>query len=407
MNALNVLYVSYDGMTDPLGQSQVLPYICGLASKGYRFTLLSCEKPARMKIAEKKIRKICEANQIDWVPLVFHTKPKLLSKLYDLRALKRKALAIHREKNIHLVHCRSYVGVEVGLYLKRRFNQKVLFDMRGFWVDERVDGDMWNLKNPIYRYAYSYYKKKENRFIRESDYIVSLTEAGKKEIKKWPGCANAPIDVIPCSADFDLFTLTTSEDRYKAREQLQLPQNELVVSYLGSIGSWYLLPEMMDFFKMIKEKYPQARFLLITSGDQQTIYNESNRKGIDPNDVVVRFANREEVNKLTKAGDITLCFIKQAYSKIASSPTKLGEIFAMGIPVICNDGVGDVGEIVDMIKGGTVISSFNEKSYQYAIDTFPDLIGLEPKAIRERALSYYSLENAVNAYAMIYKTLSK
>lgn len=27
------LYLSYDGMTDPLGQSQVLPYIIGLQKK--------------------------------------------------------------------------------------------------------------------------------------------------------------------------------------------------------------------------------------------------------------------------------------------------------------------------------------------------------------------------------------
>ncbi len=32
----HILYISYDGMTDPLGQSQVLPYLKGLAKKGYK-----------------------------------------------------------------------------------------------------------------------------------------------------------------------------------------------------------------------------------------------------------------------------------------------------------------------------------------------------------------------------------
>ena len=32
-------------MTDPLGQSQVIPYLQGLSKKGYQFYLLSCEKP--------------------------------------------------------------------------------------------------------------------------------------------------------------------------------------------------------------------------------------------------------------------------------------------------------------------------------------------------------------------------
>ena len=41
----NILFISYDGMTDPLGQSQVIPYLQGLSKKGFQFYLLSCEKP--------------------------------------------------------------------------------------------------------------------------------------------------------------------------------------------------------------------------------------------------------------------------------------------------------------------------------------------------------------------------
>ncbi len=39
-----ILFISYDGMTDPLGQSQVIPYLQGLSKKGFHFFLLSCEK---------------------------------------------------------------------------------------------------------------------------------------------------------------------------------------------------------------------------------------------------------------------------------------------------------------------------------------------------------------------------
>ena len=46
--AKKVLYITYDGMTDPLGQSQVLPYLVGLSEKGYKFTILSFEKKERL-----------------------------------------------------------------------------------------------------------------------------------------------------------------------------------------------------------------------------------------------------------------------------------------------------------------------------------------------------------------------
>ena len=39
--AMRVLYLSYDGLTDGLGRSQVLPYIFGLEAKGHHFTTVS------------------------------------------------------------------------------------------------------------------------------------------------------------------------------------------------------------------------------------------------------------------------------------------------------------------------------------------------------------------------------
>ena len=44
-NMKKILFISYDGMTDVLGQSQVIPYLAGLTKMGYTFTILSCDKP--------------------------------------------------------------------------------------------------------------------------------------------------------------------------------------------------------------------------------------------------------------------------------------------------------------------------------------------------------------------------
>ena len=42
---MRVLYLSHTGLTEPLGRSQVLPYVLGLARRGWDFTILSFEKP--------------------------------------------------------------------------------------------------------------------------------------------------------------------------------------------------------------------------------------------------------------------------------------------------------------------------------------------------------------------------
>ncbi|RYG29944.1 MAG: glycosyltransferase, partial [Chitinophagaceae bacterium] len=51
----HILFLSYDGMTDPLGQSQVIPYLKGLTAAGYRFTILSCDKPENYQSGKDQV----------------------------------------------------------------------------------------------------------------------------------------------------------------------------------------------------------------------------------------------------------------------------------------------------------------------------------------------------------------
>src|SRR5205823_11707282 len=85
-----VLYISYDGMTDPLGRSQVLPYLAGLSRRGHRITLVSCEKPGQMARDGAEVRRFCQAADIDWQPLRYHKRPAILSSILDVSAMKRR-----------------------------------------------------------------------------------------------------------------------------------------------------------------------------------------------------------------------------------------------------------------------------------------------------------------------------
>jgi hypothetical protein len=82
--AAHVLYITYDGLTDPLGQSQILPYLVGLSGRGHRITILSCEKRAAMDREGAAIRKLCKRSGLDWHPLPYHKSPPVLSSVLDL-----------------------------------------------------------------------------------------------------------------------------------------------------------------------------------------------------------------------------------------------------------------------------------------------------------------------------------
>jgi hypothetical protein len=256
----STLYLTYDGLTDPLGQSQVLPYLVGLSKKGWDITVVSFEKEKR-KDRIPMIRKLVEEANITWYPLSYTKRPAVFSTLWDIRKMNRLVNKLHQNKHFELIHCRSYITAITGLRMKKNLGVPFLFDMRGFWADERVDGNIWNLKNPFYNRIYKYFKKKEIEFLQYSDCTISLTNNGAQVIKQWEAEHGtfSPTTVIPCCVDLSVFP----------RQKKQAAT--FTLGYIGSIGTWYMLDEMFDFFIVLKKLIPDAIFHFLTKDDAALI----------------------------------------------------------------------------------------------------------------------------------------
>lgn len=388
-----ILYLSYDGMTDPLGQSQVLPYLIGLSQLGHQITLLSTEKKENFAARYQLIKALTEQHQIDWQYIFYTKRPPVLSTLLDLRKLSNKASQLYQQKQYDVVHCRSYLAALLGKRLKKKYGLKFIFDMRGFWADERIDGGLWNLKNPVFKQIYHFFKKQERSFLQEADQTISLTHLAKQEIESWQLAHLAPIQVIPCCVDLDLFS----------------PQNHTqkthTLSYLGSVGTWYMLPEMLRFFKHLLQHKPDANFLFITPDPPGLILEEAVRWGISPSKLTIRRAERKEVPKLIAQSEVAIFFIKPLYSKKASSATKMGEILAMGVPIITNAGVGDHSYLFEKYNLGLLLPDFEEATFEKTLASFDKLRQIDPQILRQAAEAYFSLEEGVARYAKVYQAI--
>jgi glycosyltransferase involved in cell wall biosynthesis len=402
-----VLYISYDGMTDPLGQSQVIPYLIALIKDGYQFTLLSVEKKNRFKESGAIIGQLLKNAGIKWETLTYTGRPPVISKLYDQWQLNRKVAKLHKQENFDMMHCRSYVAAEAAMRLSLRTGVPFLFDMRGFWVDERVDSGLWNLKNPLYKYFYKIYKQKEKKYFSCSRHIISLTEKGKEELIKNYKVPDEKISVIPCCADLNHFDYRKFSvfNKQSVKSKLGISENTKVLSYLGSLGGWYMTEEMLDFFAILQKEISDAVFLFITHDDEESIISKAILKGIDRKAIKVQPASRHEVPMYLSISDWSIFFIKNMYSKRASSPTKQGEIMAMGIPIICND-IGDTGKIINDTHSGVVMTDFNEQGYEEIVNSLKGLLLISKEHIRESAHKYYDLQSGVATYNKVYKKIS-
>jgi glycosyltransferase involved in cell wall biosynthesis len=405
-----ILFISYDGMTDPLGQSQVIPYLACLTEYGYEFTILSCDKPKKYADNKDYVLNLLKPYSIKWVSIPYHKNPPVLSSYYDFQMLKKNANEIYKKEKFDMVHTRPGIPTLVALWLKKKYGVKFLNDVRGFWADERIDGGMWNKKNPLFRSIYNWFKKQEYKCLEIADYNTCITYKAKDEILSWANIRNQPvkITVIPCAVDMKLFDPEKVDKALSSslKNELKIQDDDFIISYLGSIGGWYLTDDMMQFCKEVSLKIPRAKFLFISPHNHSLIADAAKKFGIPGEKILVKHGKRHEVPALLSFSNYSVFFIKPCYSKLSSSPTKHGEAMAMGIPVITNAGVGDVQEIVEKYKSGFVLKELNEENYKYVIQRLLT-DDFDKAKIREGAKEFYSLESAVQQYLKVYNNIFK
>ncbi len=343
---------------------------------------------------------------ITWTPLTFTRRLGKLGKAWDLVRMYISALLIAARHDVAIVHCRSYQAMQVGSLLRRIFGVRTIFDMRGLWVDERVDGGLWPQDRFINRLAFRWYKRVEASLLTNADQVVVLTEAVVPELRRLCPNIQAPVTVIPCCADFDHFVAPLGA-KERIRLGLGAGRNDFVLSYLGSLGTWYMLEEMLRLFSAALRIRGDVHLLLVTrdwSPACEMLVDRLQLRG-ERHRIHVRPASREEVPELIASSDVMLSFIKPAYSKIASSPTKLAEALALGVPVISNKGIGDVDRITVELDAGALVDVGDPADIERVANQLEEIRAKGGLRLRNAARQRFGLEIAAASYQAVYRAV--
>lgn len=403
-----VLYLCYDGLCDAIGQSQILPYLLGCAGRGHVITAISFEKPGAKAQYGASIQAACDEAGIDWRPQVFHRFPPILSKAWDMHRLRVAGMRAAARQPFDVVHGRSYQGSFVALEIKQRFGSQMLFDMRGFWADQRREGGRWRDSNPLGRLLYRQWKAREADMIGNADHIVVLAGAARNVIMDWASYTDAPISVIPCCADFSLFEAASPEQRTSARASLGIAADVPVLGYLGSIGTVYRFDIHLKLYDRIRRRDPRSVMLFVGREPTEQLVAQARSHGIDlgADRIVARSAGRGDISKLLAAADVGTGFCTDQGSSKGVSLTKVGEYLACGLPVIANEAVGDTAAILHELDAGFSIPDFSDHSLDAGADAFFALRAKDRTALRERARTMFDLPLAVKGYSLIYDALT-
>ena len=400
INKPKVLFVMYDGLTDPLGQSQVLSYIVHL-STSYSFDIVGFEKPLVYKKQKKNINNIINGLDIKWLPLVYHKKPPILSTIYDFY---KGWLVVKREGdkyNYDLIHCRSSSIGNIALAAKKRYKSKLLFDMRGWWADEKKESGLWD--SIIFFPIYSYFKKLERKLFSESDYTISLTKSGYNEIINRNLKTSATLAIIPTCVNFDVFKPYDSDIRCNIRSELGIEKEEVVILYSGSFGGNYETGIIVNLYQAAIRIQGKSKILLITHTDKKQILSEMIIKGVPPEDTIVINSNYEDVYLYLMAGDVGVINYKKSFSTVGRSPTKMGEYWSCGLPIVSKSNTADVDYLVAKYKdSGFIIETETNDEYDEIINNLL-MKKINKELLREYSIDYFDLKNGVISYNNIYK----
>ncbi len=401
---IGVLYLSYDGILEPLGQSQILPYLRGLSASGHRFFLVSFEKPNLLEAAGctlEVLRRELAKDGINWRILHYHKRPTVPATLFDVCQGTLVGLKLILAHRLEVIHARSYVAALMAWLLSRLTRAKFVFDMRGFWADERVEGGIWP-RGIIYNIA----KCLERVFIHGADFIVSLTETGKtllqETYKSRSGCLR--IAVIPTCVDVERFKPRQPDRGIGCQAQLA---GKTVLAYVGSVGTWYAMDEVLSFFRVVSQEIEEARLLLIVHGTVEPLVVAARQLGIENRIHILHSMPNAEVPRWLSLARVGIAFYGSGFSNVARFPTKVGEYLASGLAVVVSGRVGDCDRFVEQARVGVCVREFSAAEYLRGAQQLRQLLQDEELMLRCRqvAMEQLSVAEGVKRYDLVYQQL--
>lgn len=387
------VYLCYFPLSEPLVESQVLSYLKGLAAAGFRIHLITFEL-SQLPEGESAVRSRLLKDGISWSALRYRPGGGLLRKGFEgLRGVAR-LLRVVLQNKLQVVHARAHPAAIMAFPVVWLLRRKLLFDVRGLVADEYADIGRWSRSGALFRLV----KFAERFLLRHADATVFLTRAvvGDLTARGTLRTEDLPrVTVIPCCEE--IAPLAPAVDR-----------REFVLAYVGKLGSWYLGDEILRFFLAIRSMRPRSKLLVLTQSPANLLRDRLGSFGLSDDDVWIGAVGHSEVQARLRQASAAVAFYKPGYSKLATSPTKVGEYLAAGLPVAMNAGIGDCDELLARDVVGVSMANFSGREIEAAAAHLVELA--ETPGIRERchsvALRDLDLQSVgITRYSAIYAAL--
>lgn len=227
-----------------------------------------------------------------------------------------------------------------------KLRSKLLINHRGDIIDEYKFTSN-NDDNDI-RTKSLYWRVK--RSVKGADMSICVSENLRKQLMEYSGLELNNTFIYPCCADVTRF------------KDVVCPKNKerIVVGYFGGFNKWQCIDTILDIFIELRKKDNRLFLMIITNSDP-TPYKEKLEK-IGQANYSIKGVPFNEIPENISKMDASFALRENRPLNTVSSPTKLSESLAAGVPVIVTKASGDYADMLCNNKNGLLIDDINYTS---------------------------------------------
>ncbi|WP_028100373.1 glycosyltransferase [Pseudoduganella violaceinigra] len=172
-----------------------------------------------------------------------------------------------------------------------------------------------------------------------------------------------------------------------------------VLAYLGTLDRARCLERLLDALLLVRRELPQASLLLIGGapqrGDEALLLEAARARGLDGAVQVTGWLPAAQAREYLLGAQAAVSYVPRGALYDASSPTKLLEYLALGVPCVGND-IPDQAAVLAASGAGWLAASTPQAMAEALLEILRD-----PQAARQRAAAGPGFIEAVRSYRVL------
>ncbi len=289
-----------------------------------------------------------------------------------------------KNNNIQFVYCRGYHAGLAATFIKKWFcpRLKVQFDPRGLFIEEALYHKRFG------RLSEKLWRRVEKFICETADLVTFVSEPFEQQLNENYKIKNSM--VIYTHADIDKFLIQKTKSP------------PLKFCYLGQLDNsgWHLTKYLLQLFKAIHDIY-DSELLIITQSDHSDILSQAKALGLEGSVKTVRASGSSQVAELLADCHFAIMsykpcelYFEQIIAKTVVA-SKSGEYLAAGLPMICNQNLRGIADLIEHYDLGITYALGEEHKAAQSIEALMKNYGSMSERCREVAKNYFDIKKNV------------